>query len=297
MSQEYYVENLSIETLAELTDEMIRFQKNARNKKTHLNLPKIIPAAIAAIVLFIGVMNVVPLLMNGSGSAAIPATITIKGVEYGTELTELDLESLQLTDADIEPLRYMVNLTELNLTGNQISDIGTLAALTNLTHLYLIDNQISDINPLSELTDLIQLDLWGNPIGDFGPLAGLTNLTFLGVANTQISDISVVAGLTDLTYLVLDNTQIGGIIPLELPCILNLYYFDANPLDDMDILAQLPNLHMVFVFEPLFGSLSPGQIEEIRETFKEKLPNVNIMTPQYMQNSICVGSARFQITK
>jgi len=159
MSKQYYVENLSIETLAELTDEMIRFRKN---KKSNLNLLKIIPVAAAAIVLFIGVINILSILINnrsgfggpGSNTEVNPATITIKGVEYSTDLTELALDSAELTDADIEPLKYMVNLTELSLWSNQISDISALAGLKNLTVLSLGDNRISDINPLAGLTNL-----------------------------------------------------------------------------------------------------------------------------------------------
>ena len=50
-----------------------------------------------------------------SGCTAKPKTIEIKGIEYSTDLTELDLEFMELTDLDIEPLKYMTNLTDLSL--------------------------------------------------------------------------------------------------------------------------------------------------------------------------------------
>ncbi|MDR2606466.1 MAG: hypothetical protein LBC38_04195, partial [Oscillospiraceae bacterium] len=53
--------------------------------------------------------------------------ITIKGEEYSTELTELYLSDQELSDADIEPLRYMTNLTHLALNGNSINNISPLA--------------------------------------------------------------------------------------------------------------------------------------------------------------------------
>jgi hypothetical protein len=40
--------------------------------------------------------------------------ITIKGVEYSTSLRKLDLSREGLISVDIEPLRYMINLTELS---------------------------------------------------------------------------------------------------------------------------------------------------------------------------------------
>ncbi|NJL60049.1 MAG: hypothetical protein HC887_10835 [Desulfobacteraceae bacterium] len=57
-----------------------------------------------------------------------------------------------------------MNLTELYLSINQISDISPLSVLTDLTILGLIHNQINDISPLSALTNLEQLYLGENPI-------------------------------------------------------------------------------------------------------------------------------------
>ena len=63
----------------------------------------------------------------------IPAEVEIGGVMYSTESTELNLSWSFLTDEDIVNLKYMVNLTQLDLGYNQISDISPLAGLTNLT--------------------------------------------------------------------------------------------------------------------------------------------------------------------
>ena len=76
--------------------------------------------------------------------AAVPEYITIRGERFETLLTELDLTERQLTNSDIEPLKYMVHLTELNLGFNQISDVSPLAELTNLNTIHLRDNYISD---------------------------------------------------------------------------------------------------------------------------------------------------------
>jgi hypothetical protein len=78
--------------------------------------------------------------------------ITIKGEQYSTGLTELDLGAMELTDADIEPLRHMTNLKELILFENNISDISSLTGLTGLTKLDLRENNISDIGPMAGLT-------------------------------------------------------------------------------------------------------------------------------------------------
>jgi Leucine-rich repeat (LRR) protein len=93
-----------------------------------------------------------------------------------------------------------------------------------------------------------------------------------------------VGELTDLIYLSLDNTQINqinDINPLNSLPYLCLYYFDSNPINDISVLAELKNLSGLYLFDPLFSLLSSEQIEEIKEAFKEALPNINIRTPQY----------------
>ncbi len=60
-----------------------------------------------------------------------------------------------------------VNLTELFLSNNQISDLGPLSGLPNLTRLSLGGNQISDISPLVRNPVIDSgdwVDLVGNPL-------------------------------------------------------------------------------------------------------------------------------------
>jgi len=64
----------------------------------------------------------------------------------------------------LEGLQHCINLTELDLRYNQISDISPLASLTNLTELDLRYNQISDISPLVSLTNLSRLYIAYNPL-------------------------------------------------------------------------------------------------------------------------------------
>ncbi|WP_277156472.1 leucine-rich repeat domain-containing protein [Bifidobacterium sp. ESL0798] len=56
--------------------------------------------------------------------------------------------------------------TELDLSGNRLTDISTLSTLTNLQTLNLSNNQISDITPLAGLTNLRLLGLSRNKIID-----------------------------------------------------------------------------------------------------------------------------------
>ena len=152
-----------------------------------------------------------------SVSADTKRTIDILLYEAGTKdckradrnlrnLTELDLSINQLVD--IRPLAGLTNLTELRLDSNHIVDIKPLAGLTNLTILYLHTNKIVDLKPLIGLTKLTALYLYSNKVVDVEPLAQLTNLTILGLRSNEIVDVKPLTGLTKLTFLYLNSNPI-----------------------------------------------------------------------------------------
>jgi Leucine-rich repeat (LRR) protein len=165
---------------------------------------------------------------------------------------------MELTDADIEPLQYMTNLTVLNLGNNQISDISPLAGLTNLTLLQLGSNEITDISPLADLTNLTDLDLGGNKFTNIDPLAGLVNLTVLDLngefkrlnnylaAGTwsmefdgNITDISPLAGLTNLTSLDLVGHKVTDVSPLKGLTNLTSLNLRRNPIADWSFVESM----------------------------------------------------------
>ena len=78
-------------------------------------------------------------------------------------LTELGAINWGITD--LSGIEYCTNLVELNLQRNQISDLSPLASLTKLTYLGLERNQISDISPLVENSGLgagDKVSIWDN---------------------------------------------------------------------------------------------------------------------------------------
>jgi|GEM_PF-283454 len=163
--------------------------------------------------------------------------------EPPVEPLELDFSNKGITN---EKLAAMVadgtipkNVTGLNLSQNTISNISPLAGLTNLTDLDLSNNEvetgmfelsgISDLSPLSKLIKLKKLDLSYSHIGDITPLKGLTNLTWLNLSWNQLGkkvedenwnidyifDITPLKGLTNLTWLNLAHTNTKDISPLK----------------------------------------------------------------------------------
>jgi Leucine-rich repeat (LRR) protein len=141
--------------------------------------------------------------------------ITIKGNQYNKLLFEIDLSDMDLTNGEIVSLQYLTNLENLNLGGNQISDLKPLSGLKNLTQLYLYDNKrISDLTPLSNLTNLTRMSLCYNQISDLAPLSKLTKLEWLELGDNQISDLKPLKSLTNLKWVGLKDNKIEDWSPV-----------------------------------------------------------------------------------
>ena len=143
-------------------------------------------------------------------------------------------------------LEYAINLTQLTLSNNSISDISAVSGLTNLTQLSLDDNNISDISAVSGLTNLRTLNLARNEIRYISVLSNLIKLTNLDLSHNEIRDFSVLSTLkTKLATLYLDGSKIRTTDPLlPLTNLQNLFIRDHRITDVGELLklARLENL-------------------------------------------------------
>jgi len=114
--------------------------------------------------------------------------ITIRGTQYSTGLTALDLTGTGLTDEDMQLLKFMTNLEVLYLNDNRIRTLLPLAELVNLRTLGIWENFIADITPLAELVNLETLYLDASSVSDFdfSVLIGLENLKTLYILDLYI---------------------------------------------------------------------------------------------------------------
>ena len=171
----------------------------------------------------------------------------LTGLEYATQLTDLDLRNQSITD--ISALSGLVNLRVLQLGGgsNSITDLSPLAGLTNLEVLSL-PHGMPDISALAGLTNLRQLviqSLWQPPahqLTDISALSGLTNLRVLWLGFNSITDISALSGLTRLIDLQLLENNITDISALSDLTNLRGLYLGDNNITDISALSGLTHL-------------------------------------------------------
>ncbi|CAL5978526.1 Conserved_hypothetical protein [Hexamita inflata] len=133
----------------------------------------------------------------------------------------------------------LVNLTSLNISKSDISDISSLITLVNLEVLDMSHNKIQNINSLQNFVLLIDLDIGYNCIKDI--LKQMKCLKQLRLSNNEGVDIISLQYLTQLTYLAQNGCGLYEISVLQ--SLVNLEYLDISwnqiiyfyPIRDLDV--------------------------------------------------------------
>jgi internalin A len=196
----------------------------------------------------------------------------ITGIEYCTNLEQLNLKSNAITD--IAMLSSLVKLWYINLHNNyEITNINALASLTDLKYLTIDNSLIDDISPLVGLTNLYHLDISGNRFEDISSLANLTDLTTLMISSNALHSINDLSNLINLTTLDIHATQITDISPLTGLLNLTQLWIGDNELNNLNVLANLTAL--VFVH---FANTNTSDISS--------LTGLTELTRLYIQDNI-----------
>ncbi len=178
----------------------------------------------------------------------------LTGLEYCTNLTRLDLSHNQISNIDL--LKNLTNLEQLYMGGNTIRDISPLEDLANLTRLSIFQCHISDINALTDLTDLTYLNLNKNEISDISVLSNHVNLTHLLIGGNKISDISSLANLNGLIQLSLFQGYISDITALKNLTNLTYLNLNKNQIGDISVLGGLTRLAKLHIWDNQISDIS-----------------------------------------
>ena len=151
----------------------------------------------------------------------------------------------------------MAKLTTLKASNRNIKNLTGLEFAINLKELWISRNPISDLSPLSGCADLVGLGAWGVPVSDLSPLAGLKKLRWLEFVDGSISNLSPLSGLTNLRRLVLYTQDISDISPLANLTNLTLIRMTHNDIENLSPLSKLINLTTVFLYDNEISDLTP----------------------------------------
>lgn len=187
----------------------------------------------------------------------------LNNLENSEYLQDLNLIGNQVSD--ISFLQDLTRLKHLNLSDNQISDISFLQDL-RVENLYLSNNNISDISSLKELTSLQTLNLSDNIISDISALKGTEWLRSLGLSNNRIADYSFLSNLKFIKTLNLSDNTISDISFLQKMISLENVDLKNNRISDISFLQNLNKLYYL--------DLSHNGIENISLEFLYQLPKL-----------------------
>ena len=181
-------------------------------------------------------------------------------------LRELHAGSMDIRN--LTGLEAAVNLVDLNLHNNAISDISVLTGLTKLHHIGLEDNVITDLSPLEKLIDLRELHLGHNLIVDLSPLEGLINLRGISLHHNAISDLSPLAGLIRLEWIGMSHNPLADLAPLSGLTNLHNFHGWGTPVINLAGIAKLPKLREINICGGEIFDLSPlADAKGLRELY------------------------------
>jgi Leucine-rich repeat (LRR) protein len=175
------------------------------------------------------------LVLDGGG------IIDLSGIEYCVNLTQLTVRYNEVTD--IAPVAALTKIENLYIEYTPVQDISAVAGLTGLKRLYLDNNKIADITPVKDLTGLEYLFIDNNLLNDttrlqnIDALSKLKKMLKLSMGNNQITNISALAGMTDLIYLDINTNQINDISPLKGLTEVEILWAENNQISDISAVA------------------------------------------------------------
>ena len=137
-------------------------------------------------------------------------------------------------------------ITSFAASNQGIANLTGMQYFVDLVELQIDNNDVTDLSPLSSLTGLTELRIWNNSnLSDLSPLASLTQLQLLAANNVQVQDVGPLQNLTQLEEILLRNSQIEEIGALVANTGLGTGdYIDLrdNPLSSTAICDDIPEL-------------------------------------------------------
>ncbi|CAL5988492.1 leucine-rich_repeat domain-containing protein [Hexamita inflata] len=216
-----------------------------------------------------------------------------------TKLIKLDLCSQQYIKysdrvnilTNIQTLKYLINLKELDISQNSIAEISPLKCLKSLSKLILRANNVYDLSPLKLLINLCKLDIAENCWVDLSPLKYLVNLNYLSISRcvlktklkssldisslqyltqlsslfmqqSQVFDISVLRPLTNLKEIAIDGNKITDLRPLENAKQLKYISLNDNYIQDLSAISFYRNIQYIklqYQLKPTQGQLNQSK--------------------------------------
>uniref|UniRef100_A0A914MZD2 HMG box domain-containing protein n=1 Tax=Meloidogyne incognita TaxID=6306 RepID=A0A914MZD2_MELIC len=179
-------------------------------------------------------------------------------------LTELELYDNQLTE--IQGIENLINLEILDLSYNRIGKIKGLSTLSKLRKLFLINNKIEQIEGLEGLILLELLELGDNKIKEISNLNHLINLEELFLGKNKIKKIEGINSLVKLRVLSLPANRLTKLEGLENLMELEELHINDQGIESLNGIENQVNLQLLDAAANSISSLNNlGHLQKLTD--------------------------------
>ncbi|CAL6102046.1 Conserved_hypothetical protein [Hexamita inflata] len=210
-------------------------------------------------------------------------------ISFLTNLTQLNLSNNNISE--ISSISKLKNLKKINLNYNSIEDISILQSLLNLTHLYLERNKLTSYT--LALPDLVELILSYNKLEDKSGLQHSHKLQSLDLYKTETTDLLTISHqVFSLKELILNQNNITEIVYLSNFIDLKQLYLSYNQqLQNIEPLKFCTQLTKLSICETNISDIWPLQFMKNLNTLQMAITKVVDLHPlQYLYKLVDIYS-------
>ncbi|CAL5989334.1 ABC_transporter substrate-binding protein [Hexamita inflata] len=219
------------------------------------------------------------------------------------KLTKLHFASC--AQASYAGLEQMRQLTYLRIDSNMppLKHINFISTLVNLTNLDLSFNQIEDLRPLQNLIGLKEINLSHNDIEDISPLRKLVKTESLQLGYNKIVDINPLKYLKELKELHIQNNLLLTVKPLQILEKLTFYNDNQNMILDKSVQPKVSafdedvDLELLNYYYEDFQEEEQGTPTKQQQLFSDKIRTVYEQQEQLQQEENLTRTAKLHITQ
>ena len=198
----------------------------------------------------------------------------IKLADQNQLLNKFELQGFYLND--LTPLYNIVNINDLNIANNYITNLNELLYFPNLEKLDYSRNNLYNIDSIPSLNRLKELSLAGNYINDFSKLKNLAILESLDISDNQNTDINSFPTMSSLKSLNISGNSIQtALLEAKFPLI--------KSLNMSNILNKSNTIPLIKTLEYLFAN--NNNLSEYNEYYFKNLASLHNLKELYISGN------------
>ena len=160
------------------------------------------------------------------------------------KISSLELQNKNLTSDDLNGLDIFYNISVIDLSDNNITNVSVLTNFKRLYSINLSNNKVTDVSALKDLENLESINLSGN--NNVNGYEQLDNLYQINLSNTNLSALNNISNNERLSQLDLSNNTQLDYNSLKLPKNISYLVLDNTNFKNNN-LSNLKNLYSLSI--------------------------------------------------